>query len=132
MIMQNNTVLTTVQKKKLLITQGAMFRLGLTESAHALRTHLQPDVLAKSAMDSIVSTVSSALGHGFNLRSLSDANLQTILPIAISAVSLLVKRRTLIKPVLIGALALGVGSAIARFASEKKHQKQHRVASPNS
>jgi hypothetical protein len=131
MIMQDNTALTTAQRKKLLIAQGAMFRLGLIESTYAVHTNLQPDVLAKSALNSLVTSASSALGHGISLRNLGGANFQTLLPIAISVISLLIKRRSLIKPLLIGAIALGTASAIARFAVKTKNKWQHHVASRN-
>jgi hypothetical protein len=131
MIMQDNTALTTAQRKKLLLAQGAMFRVGLIESTYAVRTNLQSDVLAKSALNSLVTSASSALGHGISLRYLSGANFQTLLPIAISVISLLIKRRSLIKPLLIGAIALGTASAIARFAVKTKNEWKHRVASRN-
>lgn len=129
MIMQNNTVPSIAQKKKLLIAQGALFRVGLIESTRDARINLQPDVLAKSALNSLVTSASSAFGHGFSLKNLSDANFQTILPIAISAISLLAKRRSLIKPLLIGAITLGAASAIARFVFRKKTERQNRVIS---
>jgi hypothetical protein len=136
--MRNNPVLTTAQRRTLLIAQGAMFRLGLTESTHIVGANLQPNTLAKSALNSLVTSASSALGHGFSLRSLSNAsletllpNLQTLLPIAISTISLFVKRRSLIKPLLIGAIALGTASTIARFTLKKKRERQRSVASRN-
>jgi hypothetical protein len=128
MIMQNNTGLTTTQKKKLLIAQGAMFRLGLIESTQAVRTNLQPDMLARSALNNLMTGASSALGHGFSLKSLSGTNLQTLLPIAISVISLLLKRRSLIKPSLVGAVAIGAASTIARFISTIKKKPENPIA----
>jgi hypothetical protein len=128
MIMQNNIGLTTTQKKKLLIAQGAMFRLGLIESAQAVRTNLQPEMLARSALNNLMNGVSSALGHGFSLKGLSSTNIQTLLPIAISAISLLLKRRSLIKPSLVGAVALGAASAITGFISATKKKPENSIA----
>ena len=129
MIMQNRSVPSTAQKKKLLIAQGARFRVGLTESTRDTLANLQPDVLAKSALNNLVTSASSAFGHKFSLKNLSDANFQTILPIAISAISLIAKRRSLIKPLLIGAITLGAASAIARFVFKRKAERKTRVIS---
>lgn len=121
--MSNNTGPTAAQRKKMLVAQGAMYRLGLVKSKNELQANLHPDVLAKSALNSFVTTASTALGHGFNLRNLSGANLQTILPVVISVVSLLAKRKALIKPLLIGAIALAAASGIARLVAKKKKQQ---------
>lgn len=129
--MSNNTGPTAAQRKKVLVAQGAMYRLGLVESKNALQANLQPDVLAKSALNSFVTTASTALGHGFNLRNLSGANLQAILPVAISVVSLLAKRKALIKPLLIGAIALAAAIGIARLVSKKKEQQQSAAVVPD-
>lgn len=121
--------LSTAQRKKMLIAQGAMYRLGLIESRSELRANLRPDVLARSALHSLVTTASGALGRGFDLRNLSGANLQTVLPLLVSAVSLLAKRRSLIKPVLVGVIALVAASGIARFALRKKRQSDREDVS---
>lgn len=121
--------LSTAQRKKMLIAQGAMYRLGLIESRSELRANLRPDVLARSALHSLVTTASGALGRGFDLRNLNAAHLQTVLPLLISAVSLLAKRRSLIKPALAGVIALVAAGAIARFASRKKTQEEHETVS---
>ena len=120
----NRTELTAAQRKKLLIAQGKMYRLGITESQGVLRANLQPGVLAKSALNGLVTSASAAFGHGFSLRNFSDANLQTILPLLVSAGSLLAKRRSLIKPLLIGAIALAATSAVARVMLRKKTARQ--------
>lgn len=126
--MQHNTGLTPLQKKKLLIAQGAMFRLGLVESAQAVRTNLQPDMLARSALNNLMTGASSALGHGLSLKSLSGTNIQTLLPIAISVISLLLKKRSLIKPSLAGAVALAAATAVTRFVSAKKKKSEDPIA----
>jgi hypothetical protein len=118
--MPHTTELTAAQKKKLLIVRGAMYRAGLTESQHAVRVNLQPDMLAKSALAGVVTTASAALGTGLSLRGIRDGNFKTILPLLISGFSLLAKRRALIKPALTGAIALTAAVAVARLAVNKK------------
>lgn len=129
MIRPDHAGLSAAQRKKMLIAQGAVYRLGLIESRNELRASLQPDALAKSAFNSVVTTVSGALGRGFDLRSLSGAHLQTVLPLLVSAVSLLAKRRSLIKPVLIGVMALAAASGVARFVLKKKNQADRETVS---
>lgn len=114
---------TAAQRKKLLIAQGALYRLGLVESKNALRMNLQPDALAKSAFNGVVDTVSARLGKGLSLRNIGDANLQAFLPLLISVISLLAKRKSLIKPLLIGAAAIVAAGGIARLVRSKKSER---------
>lgn len=131
MIKSNNTEQTAAQRKQMLVAQGAMYRRGLVESKNELRANLQPAVLAKSALNSFVTTASAALGHGFSLNNIRSANLQTALPLLISVISLLIKRRGLIKPVLIGGIALAAANGIMRLVSKKKAARQSANVSPN-
>lgn len=118
--MPNNTERTAAQEKKLLIAQGAMYRLGLTESAHAVRTSLQPDVLTRNAVSSLVTAASAAVGAGFNLKNIRNVNYQAILPVLMSGISLLAKRRSLLKPIVGGALAFAAAWTIARLILNRK------------
>jgi hypothetical protein len=117
--MPNNAELTTAQRKKLLIAQGVMYRAGLTEAKNAVRANLQTDVLVKGSLSSLVTAASGALGHGFSLRNFREANFQTLLPLLISGVSLLVKKRSLIQPLSAVAVALTTAAAIAGFMFKK-------------
>ncbi len=118
--MPNRAELTATQQKKLLIAQGALYRLRLCESKSAVRENLQVDTLAKSALHSIVSTASSALTHGFSARNPAAVNFQVILPLLISAISLLAKRKSLIRPALIGAMAVAAVAAVARAKAARQ------------
>ena len=120
MIMPDNTETPAELRKKLLIAQGAIYRLRLGESKNAVRTNLQPEALAKSAVNSFVSAASARLGNGLSLKTLGDANWQTVLPLLISVVSLLAKRKSLIKPLLLGGVAFAIAGAAARLVLRKK------------
>jgi hypothetical protein len=120
--MQNHTELTAAQKKKLLIAQGAAYRLGLIESKNTVSANLHADALAKHAFSRLAATASTALGHGMSIRSFAEGNFQTILPLLLSGFSLLAKRRRLIKPLLIGAVvsaAAGIAASLVRRARPK-------------
>lgn len=114
MITSNRAELTAAQHKKLLITQGAVYRLGLCESKNAVRENLKVDTLAKSALHGVASTISSTLVHGLGARNPVGMNFQIILPLLASGISLLARRKSLIRPVLIGAIALAAAAAVIR------------------
>lgn len=108
------------QQKSLLIAQGAVYRTGIGESANLMRANLHADVLAKNAINHIVANASAALHNLFDLKSFTSGNLRTLLPLLVSGVSLVAKRKALIKPVLVGAVALAAAGAVVFFLARKK------------
>lgn len=119
--MQRKTPLSPAERKKELIAQGAAFRAGILHSRRGVHASLQPEALASGAFNRIISTVSAVFqsekgeddAHG------AGVDLQAILPLLLGGVSALSKMRSL-KPVLGGALILGVAGTVAAFVLKSK------------
>lgn len=121
---QHRLPAATAQRKKMLMAQGAVYRLGIIESRSAVQANLQADMLAKGAIDHVMAGVSGAFGNAFGiatgLKNFTLADAKTLLPFLISTVSLLSKKKALLKLVIVGAVALTAAGAVAFFVSKKK------------
>jgi hypothetical protein len=115
------------QRKKMLIAQGALYRLGISESKLAVRANLQLDTLAKNAISHLIANASGAFGTLFSLKNFRSGNVQALLPVLISSISFLSKRRILLRPALIGAATLAAAGALAFFIARKKKRMQPDV-----
>lgn len=120
----NTRPVTAEQYKKMLIAQGAMYRLAISESKDMVHANLQLDVLAKSAMHHLMTNASGMFGTLLNLKSLRNGNAEALLPLLIGSISYLSKRRILIKPAIVGITTLAAVGAIAFFLSKKKNRAQ--------
>ena len=108
------------QRKAQLVAQGAAYRSGISAAQHSVKADLSVDELAKSALSHVVSAVYAA----FKSRTgIAGANLQTLLPLVIGGVSALSKR-SLLKPVMRGALVLGAVATAVAFVVKKRKAKQ--------
>lgn len=120
---------TAAQRKARLVQQCREYRAGIGRSRTIVRSHLGVDGLAKTAVGLVSSRAQSALinfSDMFDLKSISGAKLQRMLPLLVSGVSLLT-RRSLWKPMLRGAVAVGTVAATVYFFSrkEKKAKTEH-------
>jgi hypothetical protein len=123
-----NAPFTLAERKKLLIAQGAAFRSEIVHSKYAAQAHLHPESLATGVAHQLVTFLLSALGNRSGA-GLAGIDLQTILPLAISGIAALSKRRSLWKPMAIGILTAGTLGAVVAFVVRKK--KAHAYTDDN-
>ncbi|MGI4849289.1 MAG: hypothetical protein ACRYGK_14290, partial [Janthinobacterium lividum] len=121
------------QRKRLLIAQGAMYRLGLSESKHMVASNMRVDLLAKSALHQLLPRRLGSLGGLLSLRTLKYVNfgslklaLPLVLPLLTKGVNLLARPTTLIKPVLVGTTSvaglLGAGFLLYRWRKVRQQK----------
>ena len=114
------TPLTYEQRKKALIAEGAMRRHEIDHARYIVRANLHADVIAKNAVSHFTTAAYAAVDNVFSWNSLRNGNLQTLLPFAASAYSLVTKRK-LIVPILRGAVVLSaVAGAVYVLAIKKR------------
>jgi hypothetical protein len=121
---QHKLLPVMAQRKKKLVAQGAIYRLGVIESRNAVQANLHADTLAKGALDHLMASVpgafSNAFGNATGLKNFTLADAKALLPFLISTVSLLSRKKALLKLVIVGAVALTAAGAVAFFVSKKK------------
>ncbi|MFL9924160.1 hypothetical protein PQR62_07785 [Herbaspirillum lusitanum] len=99
--------MTLEERKRKVLAQGALYRLGVIEARTVVRSNLNAESLAKGAFKRIAGAASSVLGGTLS----SGASLQSLSPLVIGAMSLMSKRY-LRKPLMYG----GVITAVAGLA----------------
>jgi hypothetical protein len=112
------------QKEKLLL-QCRAYRSAIGRSRKVVRAHLGIDEIARTAVGLVSSRAQNALANVsdfLDLKNMSGAKLQRLLPLVVSGVSLL-SRRAVLKPVLRGAAVVGTVAAAVYFLSRKKGRK---------
>ncbi|RJG07550.1 hypothetical protein D3870_17510 [Noviherbaspirillum cavernae] len=110
--------LSPAERKQLLIAQGAAFRSEITRSRQIARAGLRPESLASDAFNHLASTAMAAFG-GRSGAGFAGLDLPTILPLVVSGIAALSKR-SLLKPLAGGALAIGLLGAVATFVLRKR------------
>lgn len=116
---------TYEQRKKALIAEGAAHRHEIDVSREVVRANLHADIIAKNAVSHFATAAYAAVDNIFSWNSLRNGNLQTLLPFAASAYSLITKRK-LIVPILRSAAVLSAISGVVYLIARKK--KTPRVA----
>lgn len=120
------SALTLKQRKEKLIREGAGYRAAVRGSRDVISHNLHADVLARSAIAQVKSTVYATAGK---LLRLKGANLQTLVPVVVSTASFLMKIR-LSRPMLRTAAIAGTLATGAYFLYRKKPKVQ-RLRLPN-
>jgi hypothetical protein len=115
--MQNDAI-STEERKKELIAQGAAFRTQLIDAKNGVHAGLRPDTLSKGAMNHIAMAVIDAFKNGSAAR-IAGANLSTVLPLVVTGISALSKS-SLLKPVMRGVVIAGAAAAVAMLVLKKK------------
>ena len=111
--------MTRADRKRQLIAQGAIYRVELLLSRQVIQHSLQPQSLARRVLQNIPKVAFAA----FRNRTLgaSGINLQTMLPLLMSGVSVLAKSGIRTKPLLRrAAIAAAVFGMIALISRKKK------------
>ena len=118
---------SAAQRKRLLVVQGQVFRLGVLQAQQALAANLRRDVLIKSAVAHLVNSSTDAARQVFTLDGLSRAVVSPRFALALPVLTKLVgflSRRHLLMPAGI-AVAVGAAGLISwRNISEKKRRRQ--------
>ncbi|MDB5761075.1 MAG: hypothetical protein JWQ21_70 [Herminiimonas sp.] len=122
---QRSTRSSAGQRKEMLVTQGAIYRFRLGESRDVVQANLHADVLVGNTIDHVATAASAAFQNIFRLKNFQAAHLQLLLPLLTQGVSLLSKK-SLRKPVIRGALMLGVAGAAAFFIYRNRQAVRHR------
>ena len=118
---------TLAQQKQRLLQQCNAYRAAIGRSRKIVRAHLGPDELARTAIGLVSMRAQSALANFsdmFDLKSLSTAKLQRLLPLVVSGVSLLAKG-SLWRSLLRGAAVAGIGATAIYFVTRKKKTTSH-------
>jgi hypothetical protein len=109
------------ERKKHLIAEGAIYRAEVMLSKQALQDSLQPESLARGALHQLALGALSMLARRGGL---PGVKLQTLLPLAVTAIGALAKRKWLLKIVLRGAALAGVTAGVAVLVSRKKRAQE--------
>ncbi len=115
---------TPAEQKARLLQQCDAYRAGIGRSRRIVKNNLSGDQIARSAIGLVSARAQVALGNFtdmFDLRSMSSAKLQRLLPLVVSGVSLLAKGKVL-KLLLRGATIAGIGAAAIYFLARKKNK----------
>jgi hypothetical protein len=104
------------QRKEKLIREGASYRAAVRGSRDVVSHNLHAEVLARSVISHLTSSAYSAVG---NLLNIKGANLQTLLPVAVSGVTFIIKARLLL-PLLRAAVIVGAVGGAAYFLLRHK------------
>lgn len=103
------------ERKKQLIAQGALYRAEVLLARQAFHTSLQPETLAQSAFQRVARIALAVAGN----RVVPGATLQTLLPMVMSGLSLLAKKKGLLKTLLRGGAVAGIAAAAVAMLSRK-------------
>lgn len=123
--------MTREERKRKVLAQGALYRLGVIEARHVVRENLSAESLAKGALSRVGSFAASFFGGGKAVQSikslaggsLGNVNLQTVTPLLMTGASLL-SRRWLRKPMLYGGIIAAVGGLAYYFSQRDDHDEQ--------
>lgn len=119
---------TLAQHKERLRQQCRSYRAGIGHSRNVVRDNLGMESVARTAIGLLNQRAQSVFANVsdlFDLKHISGAKLQRLLPLLVSGYSLL-SRRVLLKPILRGALIVGVaGTVIYLYSRGKSAEKKH-------
>jgi hypothetical protein len=83
------------ERKRLLIAQAAVFRLGVTTSRDQVRAELHPQALIQAALRQVTGNVGAVAVGMFSLEALRRGNFKLLLPVLQAGLALLPKKRLL-------------------------------------
>lgn len=114
------------ERKKKLIAQGAAFRAQVILAKNNAHASLHPDRFVKGALNHITGMAMAAFKNGSAAHAVG-MNLPEILPLVVTGISALSKR-SLLKPVLRGAVIAGTVAAIAMLVLNRKKRASAAAA----
>ncbi len=113
--------LSTTERKQLLIAQGAALREQVVYCRELAHANMQPGALLKGALFPLAATAFTALRSGGGAAS-AGLNLQSILPLILTAASTLSKK-SFSKPALRTGLIIGTVAAAALLIARYRKQR---------
>lgn len=120
-------------RKRKLIAEGRVWRAEVLHSKEAVREGLRPDSMAHRVLGQVavagLAVLRAKSGAGLGLPGI---NLGTILPLVVSGVSALAKRKTLVRPALRGAAIAGAAAAVAAFLFRRGKKPAGDMETPAS
>src|SRR5690606_32801083 len=87
--------LSAEQRKKLLIVQGQMFRLGVLEAKQATAASLRVDALIRNAASGLFGGGAGVARQLLSVDSLFNGRIAMLLPVAVRTATVLARRRLL-------------------------------------
>jgi hypothetical protein len=108
------------ERKRRLLAEGALFRIGLMEGRSTVRASLDAQSMAKGALSRIAGAVSSMAGGNFFGK---GSSMQSLLSLLIGGISLL-PRRHLRKPLLYGSI-ISAGVVVACYLSRRQNKARN-------
>ncbi|HJV54295.1 MAG TPA: hypothetical protein VJ652_22715 [Noviherbaspirillum sp.] len=105
--------MTPADRKKQLIAEGRIYRAELMLAKETVRSGLQPETLARNALTRIALVALSVLRNRGS--TMPGLNLPALLPLAISGVSALAKRKSLLKATLVAGVAASAVAFVAKI-----------------
>jgi hypothetical protein len=116
-------------RRRKLLAEGALLRMGIMEARATMRASLNPESLAKSAVQRMVSTVATTVGGIFSGKSgVNLQTLQSLSPFLLGGISLLSKRY-LRKPLLYGGI-VSVGAVLAYYLTRRPSDEMAEEEAP--
>lgn len=110
----------TADRKRQLIAEGRVWRTEVLHSKEIVREGLRPDSMARRVLSQVAVAGLAALRAKGGIGGLPGISLGTILPLVVSGVSALSKRKALIRPALRGAAIAGAAAAVAAFLFRRR------------
>lgn len=125
--------MTHEERKRKVLAQGALYRLGVMEAREVVRDNLSPESLAKGALSRVAHFATSFVGGGKTMQSIkalsasgiSLRSLQSMTPLLMTGASLL-SRRWLRKPLMYGGIIAVVGG-VAYYLSRGREQPHEHI-----
>ena len=118
-------VLSIEERKNILIAQGALRRNNIDASIDIVRANLQAERLARNAVNKLTTAAYSAVEGFFDWNTLRNGDIKKLLPLAMSAYSIITRRKLLV-PILRGTAVVAGVSAGAFFLL--RHKQRVRAA----
>lgn len=114
--------MNNADRKRQLIAQGRIYRAEVMHAKEVVQEGLHPESMTRRIMSQVALAGLAALRARSGI-ALPGLNLGTALPLVLRGVSMLAKRKTLIKPLLKSTVVAGtVAGIIALLARGKKGQ----------
>lgn len=110
-------------RKKQLIAEGRLYRAEVMIAKENVRASLQPETLAKNAMTRVAVIAMSLLQKRSGLAA-SSVNLPALLPLALRGISVLARKKSLLKASLIAGSVAGTVALLMKMKRAASDQEQ--------
>lgn len=112
--------LSPADRKKSLIEEGKVYRTKIKQARHDLHGSLSAGMIAQNAVDHVTTAAFGAFNSVFSVEGLKNGGWQKLVPIVLSGVTALSRRRGMLKPVLKGGAVLAGLATVAVLVFRNK------------